>query len=82
MTQEVNMTLRQQLKDDLTAQRYTFRHLCSEAQVSTAYLSRILHGAASPSVHLATSLALAANRLTCLDTYTPDQFLTIERINP
>jgi len=76
------MTLRNQLKHDLKAERYTFTHLCSEAQLTRSYLSRILGGYASPSVHIATSLALAANRLTGLDTYTPDQFLTIERINP
>jgi transcriptional regulator with XRE-family HTH domain len=76
------MTLRDQLKHDLKAERYTFTHLCIEAQLSRPYLSRILGGYASPSVHVATSIALAANRLTGLDTYTPDQFLTIERINP
>jgi transcriptional regulator with XRE-family HTH domain len=76
------MTLRDQLKHDLKAERYTFTHLCIEAQLSRPYLSRILGGYASPSVHVATSIALAANRLTGLDTYTPDQFLTIERVNP
>jgi transcriptional regulator with XRE-family HTH domain len=76
------MTLRDQLKHDLKAERYTFTHLCIEAQLSRPYLSRILGGYASPSVHVATSIALAANRLTGLDTYTPDQFMTVERLNP
>lgn len=75
------MTLRDQLKHDLKAERYTFTHLSIEAQLSRVYLSRILGGYASPSVHVATSLALAANRLTGLTTYTPDQFMTIERLN-
>lgn len=76
------MTLRDQLKHDLKAERYTFTHLCNEAQLTRSYLSRILGGYASPSVHVATSLALAANRLTGLDTYTPNQFMTVERLNP
>ena len=76
------MTLRQQLVIDLRAERYTFGHLAQEAQINRSYLSRIITGQVCPSVHLATSLALAANRLTGLDTYTPDQFLTLERINP
>ena len=76
------MTLRDQLKHDLKAERYTFTHLCGEAQLSRPYLSRILGGYASPSVHVATSLALAANRLTGLKTYTPNQFMTITRVNP
>ena len=76
------MTLRDQLKHDLKAERYTFTHLCIEAQLSRPYLSRILGGYASPSVHVATSIALAANRLTGLNTYTPDQFMTVERLNP
>ncbi len=76
------MTLRDQLKHDLKAERYTFTHLCNEAQLTRSYLSRILGGYASPSVHVATSLALAANRLTGLDTYTTAQFMTIQRVHP
>ena len=75
------MTLREKLKTDLKVERYTLTHLCDEAQISRAYLTRILGGYASPSIHVCTSLALAANRLTGLTTYTPDQFMTITRIH-
>ena len=75
------MAFRQQLAADLAAERYNFKHLAQEAQINRSYLSRIMTGQVCPSVHLATSLAIASNRLTGLDTYTPDQFLTIERLN-
>jgi hypothetical protein len=75
------MAFRQQLAADLSAERYNFKHLAQEAQITPSYLSRIMTGQLCPSVHLATSLAIASNRLTGLDTYTPDQFLTIERLN-
>jgi transcriptional regulator with XRE-family HTH domain len=75
------MTFKEKLTADLKAERYTFRHLAEEAQISPSYLSRIMTGQLCPSIHLATSLAITVNRLTGLDTYTPDQFMTITRIH-
>jgi len=75
------MTFRDQLKADLEAERYTLGHLASEAMINRSYLSRILSGQLSPSLLVATSLARSANRLTGLETYTPDQFMTITRIH-
>ena len=70
------MTLRQQLKSDLKVDRYNLAHLAEEASVTPAYLYTILSGKLLPSVHVATSLAMAASRMTN-KTYTPDMFLTI-----
>jgi len=74
--QETNMDLRTRLKADLFAKRYNLGHLATEAQVSRSYLSRVLTGYVSPSIHLAQSLATAANKLTQTKNYTSEQFLT------
>ena len=72
------MTLRQQLKSDLKVDRYNLAHLAEEASVTPAYLYTILSGKLLPSVHVATSLAMAASRMTN-KTYTPDMFLTVAK---
>lgn len=74
------MTLRDRLKTDLKVDRYNLAHLAQEASVTPAYLYTILSGRLLPSVHVATSLAMAASRLT-QKTYTPDMFLTIAKEN-
>jgi len=38
------MTFKEKLTADLKAERYTFRHLADEAQISPSYLSRIMTG--------------------------------------
>ena len=72
------MTLRQKLKTDLKVDRYNLSHLAEEASVTPAYLYTILSGKLLPSVHVATSLAMAATRLTNKH-YTPDMFLTVAK---
>lgn len=72
------MTFRDQLKLDLKADRYTFQHLAAEANIHYSYLSRILCCQFVPSIHVATSLARAATKLTH-KTYTPDMFITISK---
>ena len=72
------MTLKQQLKSDLKVDRYNLAHLAEEASVTPAYLYTILSGKLLPSVHVATSLAMAASRMTN-KTYTPDMFLTVAK---
>ena len=76
------MNFRYQLKADLDVERYTLGHLAREAMINRSYLSRILSGQLAPSLLVATSLATTVNRLTGLTTYTPEQFMTITRINP
>lgn len=73
------MSFRDQLRADLQVNRYNFTHLAAEAQITKAYLSRILTCQMTPSIHVATSLAMAANRLTNQTTYTPDMFVTITK---
>lgn len=72
------MTLKQRLKSDLKVDRYNLAHLAEAASVTPAYLYTILSGKLLPSVHVATSLAMAASRMTGKD-YTPDMFLTVAK---
>lgn len=69
--------MKERLKLDLKVGRYNFGHLAEEANVNRSYLSQILNGSVTPSVHVATSLAMAVNRLINKTTYTPDMFMTI-----
>lgn len=70
--------MRDQLIKDLKVDRYNLTHLANEAGINRSYLSTILNGKLLPSVHVATSLAMAATRLTN-KAYTPDMFLTIAK---
>ena len=74
--------MKDRLIQDLKADRYNLGHLAEEANISRSYLSTILNGKLLPSIHVATSLAMAANRLTNKTTYTPDQFLRIAKELP
>ena len=73
--------MRDQLIKDLKVDRYNLTHLANEAGINRSYLSTILNGKLLPSVHVATSLAMAATRLTNKH-YTPDMFLTIAKELP
>jgi len=72
-------TMKERLKKDLKAGRYNFGHLAEEANVNRSYLSQILNGSVTPSIKVATLIAMAANRLTGSTTYTPDMFITITK---
>jgi len=69
--------MKERLKKDLKAGRYNFGHLAEDANVNRSYLSQILNGSVTPSIKVATLLAMAANRLTESTTYTPDMFIII-----
>ncbi len=71
------MTLNQRLKQDLKADRYNLGHLAKEASVSRSYLYTILSGNLTPSIHVATCLAMSANKLTNSTSSTPDMFMTL-----
>lgn len=73
--------MRDQLIKDLKVDRYNLTHLANEAGINRSYLSTILNGKLLPSVHVATSLAMAATRLTNKH-YTPDMFLTVAKELP
>ena len=70
--------MKERLKKDLKAGRYNFGHLAEEANVNRSYLSQILNGSVTPSIKVATLIAMAANRLTG-KVYTPDMFITITK---
>jgi hypothetical protein len=72
------MTFKDKLKNDLKVERYSLSAFASEAQVSVTYLYRILACEVVPSIHIASSLAVAASRCTG-KTYTPDMFTTVAR---
>lgn len=71
------MTLNQRLKQELKVDRYNLGHLAKEASVTRSYLYTILSGNITPSIHVATCIAMAANKLTKTTSYTPDMFMTI-----
>ena len=70
--------MKERLKKDLKAGRYNFGHLAEEANVNRSYLSQILNGSVTPSIKVATLIAMAATRLTD-KIYTPDMFITITK---
>jgi len=71
--------MRDRLIKHLRAHRYNLGYLAEEAEITRNYLSLIINGSRTPSVHVAASLARAANRLTESTTYTPDMFITITK---
>ena len=72
--------MKERLKKDLKAGRYNFGHLAEEANVNRSYLSQILNGSVTPSIKVATLIAMAATRLTN-KAYTPDMFITIKELH-
>jgi len=66
-------TLREQLKRDLRANRYTFTHLANEAGITISGLSRIVNGNRNAKPTTAEAIAEAATKLTGIE-YNADQF--------
>jgi len=74
------MTLRDKLKQDLRANRWTLRDVCKEANVYQSTLSLILKGERTPTYERAVQLAKVATEKTGV-AYTPLMFI-YNKVNP
>jgi len=74
------MNLRDKLKHDLSANRWTLRDVCREANVYQSTLSLILQGKSVPTYERAVLLAKIATEKTGI-AYTPLMFI-YNKVNP